>query len=57
VLNGVAKVKLGGTVAPGDDIGSDANGLGVKVTTGARVGKALYAGVSGDVIPVFVAIQ
>lgn len=57
VLNGIAKVKLGGPVTPGDDLASDAGGLAVKWTAGSKAGKALYAGVAGDIIPMFVAVQ
>lgn len=55
-LVGLTKVKLGGTVAAGGALSSDANGNAVAatVTTGDVttniVGHALQAGVSGDVI-------
>lgn len=52
-----ANVKLGGTVAFGDPITSDANAKGVKANPGAGVnnriiGYALASGVAGDIIPV-----
>lgn len=52
-----ANVLLGGTVAAGDPITSDANAKGVKAvpaagTNNRLVGFALVAGVSGDIIPV-----
>lgn len=48
----VVKVKLAGTVAVGDKLSTNASGAFVKsVTSGhAYVGKALRAGVSGDII-------
>lgn len=57
---GVARVKLGGTVAAGDPITSDANGQGVVAAPAAGVnayivGVALEAGVSGDLIDVLIA--
>jgi hypothetical protein len=57
---GTALLTLGGTVAVGDHIKSDANGKGVKatLTSGALVdgvnALALEAGVSGDVIEVLI---
>jgi len=49
--NGTFKVKLGGTVAAGSNLTTDANGLAVTAATGNTVfGRALSAGVSGDVI-------
>ncbi len=58
ILAGVADLKLGGTVARGDPITSDASGNGVTAAPGAGtnnriVGFALISGVSGDIIPVF----
>jgi hypothetical protein len=52
-----ANVKLGGTVAFGDPITSDANAKGVKANPGAGtnnriIGFALASGVAGDIIPV-----
>jgi hypothetical protein len=57
IHDGIADVKLGGTVTRGDLITSDANGNGVTAApaTGANariVGIALVSGVAGDVIPV-----
>jgi hypothetical protein len=60
ITHGTALLELGGTVAVGDPIKSDANGKGVKatLTSGALVegvnAYALQAGVSGDVIEVFI---
>lgn len=58
--HGVARVKLGGTVAAGDPITSDANGQGVAAAPAVGVnayivGVALEAGVSGDLIDVLIA--
>lgn len=58
VLGGISvakangKVILGGTVAPGDNLTSDANGAAIATTTGGNLvfGRAVYAGVAGDVI-------
>ncbi len=57
ILIGPAKLKLGGTVAAGDPITSDANGAGVKLTGAATATRrcicwALEPGVSGDIIDV-----
>lgn len=57
VLGDSANVKLGGAVAFGDPITSDANGCGVKAAPVAGqnarlVGFALTSGVAGDIIPV-----
>lgn len=54
-----ANLQLGGNVAFGDPITSDANGCGVKAapTAGANnriIGFAMTSGVSGDIIPVLV---
>lgn len=55
-VNGISKVKLGGTVSGGDEIAFSATGLGqVAVATQFIIGVAQSAGVSGDVIPVFIA--
>jgi hypothetical protein len=53
---GGAKMKLGGTVAAGDMLTSDASGYGVATTTNADkvIAQAQSAGVSGDVIGVAV---
>lgn len=52
VRSGVAKVKLGGTVAPGDKLTSDGSGLWIKTVTDhnhyGAVAEAI--GVSGDFI-------
>lgn len=59
VVAGIADLKLGGTVARGDPITSDASGNGVSAAPGAGVnnrivGIALISGVSGDLIPVLI---
>lgn len=56
---GIADLKLGGTVARGDFLTSDATGQGVAAAPAAGtnnriVGTALIAGVSGDIIPVLI---
>lgn len=58
-LIGTADLKLGGTVARGDPVTSDASGFGVAAAPGAGVnnrivGIALISGVSGDIIPVLI---
>jgi len=48
-----APLQLGGTVAAGDMLTSDASGHGVTATAGQQVGaRALEAGVSGSIITV-----
>jgi hypothetical protein len=55
-INGVSKVRLGGTVAAGDPIQFNATGRGILAATGGYIiGTAQSAGVSGDVIPVLIA--
>lgn len=55
-VNGVSKIKLGGTVAVGDEIQFGASATGIVATTGNYIiGTAQSAGVTGDVIPVFIA--
>lgn len=59
ILNGEGEVVLGGTVAAGDKLTSDANGAAVKCVgaAGARreyVAEALAPGVAGDIIPCLV---
>ena len=54
---GVAQLKLGGTVTAGNDLISDGSGFGVaRATTGTTIQNvgaiALRDGVSGDIIPV-----
>jgi len=56
-VSGIARVKLGGAVAAGDPITSNASGQGVIANPAAGVnayivGIALEAGVSGDLIDV-----
>lgn len=62
IHEGIADLKLGGTVARGDFITTNASGQGVAAAPSAGtnnqiVGKALVSGVSGDVIPVLVAVS
>ena len=51
-MGSVPKVRLGGTVAAGDALTSDANGKAIATTTAGNrlIGFAEIAGVSGDVI-------
>lgn len=59
IHGGIADVKLGGTVARGDYIASDANGNGVVAPAAATsnvIGIALVSGVSGDIIPVLLSL-
>lgn len=56
---GTADLVLGGTVARGARVTSDANGAGVAASPGAGVnanyvGVALISGVAGDIIPVLI---
>jgi len=60
IHGGIADVKLGGTVARGEPVTSDDEGLGVKAAPTAAaanriVGYALISGDSGDIIPVLLA--
>ena len=60
MLSGITRVKLGGTVARGDWITTDAAAKGVKAAPGAGVnaaviGKAMASGVDGDIISVLLA--
>lgn len=60
VHEGIADLKLGGTVARGDFLTTDASGQGVTAAPAAGtnnqiVGKAIISGVAGDIIPVLVA--
>ena len=56
LLQGIAEVELGGTVAMGDLITADADGKGVATTTAndRYVGMATQAGAAGDVIGVLI---
>ena len=59
VHEGIADLKLGGTVTRGDLLTSDASGQGVTAAPAAGtnnrvVGVALVSGVSGDIIPVLI---
>lgn len=61
VMEGIASVKINGTVTRGNYITSDASGLGVAVgsTAGTNyetIGKALQSGVAGDIIDVLISI-
>jgi len=60
VLEGIADLKIGGAVARGDLLTSDASGQGVTAAPAAGsnnriIGMALISGVAGDIIPVKVA--
>ncbi|MEW6115375.1 MAG: capsid cement protein [Nitrospirota bacterium] len=60
MLTGVSKVVLGGTVARGDWLTSDANAHAVAIgavagTNYNSIGRALASGVAGDIIPVLLA--
>lgn len=57
MLSGISRVKLGGTVARGGLVTSDANGKAVAIgavggTNYATIGRALASGVVDDIIPV-----
>lgn len=57
MLDGISRVKLGGTVARGDRLTSDANGKAVAIgvvagTNYNSIGTALASGVADDIIPV-----
>ena len=58
-LGGVAEVKLGGSVARGDDVTSGAAGVGLKLSAAATIkssiGRAMASGVTGDIIPAEIA--
>lgn len=61
VHEGIADLKIGGTVARGDFLTSDASGQGVTAAPSAGtnnriVGMALVSGVSGDLIPVLLSV-
>lgn len=58
-FSGTAKVKLGGTVAIGDWVTTDSAGKGVATTTDGNItiGRALEAGVDGDIIEVQISVQ
>ena len=52
---GIADVKLGGTVARGAEVTSDATGQGVAGASTNRIGGvALTSGVSGDIVPMLI---
>ncbi len=57
IHEGIADLKLGGTVTRGGPVTSDASGQGVAAAPGAGtnnriIGFAVISGVSGDIIPV-----
>ena len=59
IVIGIADLKINGTVARGDQLTSDASGLGVTAAPAAGtnnriIGTALISGVAGDIIPVLV---
>lgn len=59
IHEGIADLKIGGTVARGDFITTDASAQGVTAAPAAGtnnqiIGKALISGVSGDIIPVLI---
>lgn len=61
VHEGIADLKLGGTVPRGSLVTSDASGQGVAPAPAAGtnnrvIGVALVSGVSGDVIPVMISL-
>ena len=60
VLEGIADLKIGGAVARGDLVTSDATGQGVTAAPAAGannriIGVALISGANGDIIPVKIA--
>ena len=60
MVDGISRVKLGGTVTRGGWITSDASAKGVAAApasgvNAAVIGKALASGVDGDIIPVLLA--
>lgn len=60
MLSGVSRIKLGGTVARGALLTSDANGKAVAIgaapgTNYNSIGRALASGVADDIIPVLLA--
>jgi hypothetical protein len=60
VTHGIAEIKLGGTVARGGPVTSDATGQGVAAAPAAGnnnriIGFALASGVSGDIVNVLLA--
>lgn len=57
MMDGISRVKLGGTVTRGGLLTSDANGKAVAIgavagTNYATIGRALASGVADDIIPV-----
>jgi hypothetical protein len=61
IHDGIADLKLGGTVTRGKFLTADSAGCGVQAAPAAGVnasviGKALVSGVSGDIIPVLITI-
>jgi hypothetical protein len=61
IHDGIANLKLGGTVTRGDLLMSDGSGFGIVASAGAGtnvrvIGAAIISGVSGDIIPVMVEV-
>ncbi len=55
MIDGISRIKLGGTVTRGDGLTSDANAKAVKAVLGQSIiGYALASGVLDDVIPCFI---
>lgn len=56
IIDGVSNVEYGGTVAAGDPLTADAQGRAITAADGDNVvGRALIAGVSGDIGSVIIA--
>lgn len=57
ILDGIALVKAGGTIAFGDLVTSDGTGQGIATTTAGNrwIGVAMEGGVSGDLVGVRIA--
>lgn len=49
MVAGISFIKLGGTVAPGDDVEVGTNGTAIKKNTGITAGKCMVGGVAGDI--------
>lgn len=50
----IVKVKCGGVIAAGADVGVGANGVAVAYSSGTKMGKALEAGVLDQIIPMMI---
>lgn len=62
MLDGISRVKLGGTVTRGGLLTSDANGKAVAIgavggTNYAVIGRAMASGVADDIIPMKIALS